>query len=183
MQNNSQYCKWFATKAQNNRTKCPSHEKESNEKREKGKRMADDISTGQLILVADYQRILKERGNLFGCVSERRSFHTDIDCLTKFSENLNEWTSITSPSAVECIGLTNKEIDYLQKQFTTINFKKESTQLQVHQSSDSGSVSNQGPFVEPRKKAPNTKKDWIDEGNLIELWGLIYNNFNYRHRV
>ena len=128
LKKNPQHCKWIVTKAENNRSKCPSHAK-SKEKRERGKHMEEDISKGQLIFAAYYHRILKEK-NQFGCVGQRRYFHTNISCVTNLTEDLKEWTSISSPSTVKCFGLTNREIDYLQKQFKGIYFEKEDTILQ-----------------------------------------------------
>ena len=162
LKSNPQHCKWTAVKAENNRSKCPSHQKESKGKEKgKGEHMAEDITTGQLILVACYQRILKQRGTLFGCVGERRCFHTDISCVTNLPENLKEWSSITIPSTVKCRGLSNREIEFLQKQFTNISFEKENMDLQVSNPADLVLfASKKEALMKPSKQ----NQDWLEKG-------------------
>ena len=165
LKSNPQHCKWIAVKAENNRSKCPSHEKESKgKKRRRGEQIAEDITTGQLILVACYQRILKERGTIFGSVGERRCFHTDVSCVTNLPENWKEWTSITVPSTVKCRGLSNKEIEFLQKQFTNIRFEKENMDLQQSKPADLvSSPSNKKALLKPAKQ----NQDWLEKGLLM----------------
>ena len=162
LKSDPQYCQWIAMKAENNRSKCPSHEKDGG-KRESGKQLPDAIITGQLIFVALFQQILKTRGNsTFGSVGARRCFHTDISCVT--NENFREWTSITDPSTVKCIGLTNREIEFLQKQFPRICFEKENSALQRPSDSDT-LPQNKETFLKPQ----STMKDWINQGKILKI--------------
>ena len=172
LKKNNQHCKWIATKAQNNMSKCPSHAK-SKEKREKGSHMEDDISTGQLIFVAYYQRILKEK-NQFGCVGERRMFHTSIECVTNLTEYLKEWTSIISPSTVKCLALTNREIEFLQKQFTSIYFEKEDTTLQ-----ESETHARQDNQPNPQS-LPNPPKRWLSTSSTESETNIAQGNRSKR---
>ena len=162
LKNNPQHCKWIAAKAENNRLKCPSHELEPQHAREKGKKMPNDICSGQLMFVALYQRLLKER-NLLACVGEKRSFHTSESCITNFSNTLTEWSSITRPTTMKCVGLKNKEIENLQKQFPNITFEKEElvTPVLPHQT------------VKGAKKGGESQKkktdDWLEGGMFLSF--------------
>ena len=62
------------------------------------------------MFVAYYQRFLKQK-DLLACVGEKRSFHTSESCITNFSKTLTEWSSITKPTSMKCVGLKNKEIE------------------------------------------------------------------------
>ena len=163
LKDNPQYCKWIAAKAENNRSKCPSHELEPQHAKERGKKMAKDICTGQLMFVAYYQRFLKQK-DLLSCVGEKRSFHTSESCITNFSKTLTEWSSITKPTSMKCVGLKNKEIENLQKQFPNITFEKDELVTEA-------SVLPDQTVKRTKKGTENQKKidDWLEGGMLLSF--------------
>jgi len=163
LKDNPQYCKWIAAKAENNRSKCPSHELEPQHAKERGKKMAKDICTGQLMFVAYYQRFLKQK-DLLACVGEKRSFHTSESCITNFSKTLTEWSSITKPTSMKCVGLKNKEIEILQKQFPNITFEKDELVTEA-------SVLPDQTVKRTKKGTENQKKidDWLEGGMLLSF--------------
>ena len=159
LKDNPQYCKWIAAKAENNRSKCPSHELEPQHAKERAK----GICTGQLVFVAYYQRFLKQK-DLLACVGEKRSFHTSESCITNFSKTLTEWSSITKPTSMKCVGLKNKEIEILQKQFPNITFEKDELVTEA-------SVLPDQTVKRTKKGTENQKKidDWLEGGMLLSF--------------
>ena len=159
LKDNPQYCKWIAAKAENNRSKCPSHELEPQHAKERAK----GICTGQLVFVAYYQRFLKQK-DLLSCVGEKRSFHTSESCITNFSKTLTEWSSITKPTSMKCVGLKNKEIEILQKQFPNITFEKDELVTEA-------SVLPDQTVKRTKKGTENQKKidDWLEGGMLLSF--------------
>ena len=159
LKDNPQYCKWIAAKAENNRSKCPSHDLEPQHAKERAK----GICTGQLVFVAYYQRFLKQK-DLLSCVGEKRSFHTSESCITNFSKTLTEWSSITKPTSMKCVGLKNKEIENLQKQFPNITFEKDELVTEA-------SVLPDQTVKRTKKGTENQKKidDWLEGGMLLSF--------------
>ena len=159
LKDNPQYCKWIAAKAENNRSKCPSHDLEPQHAKERAK----GICTGQLVFVAYYQRFLKQK-DLLACVGEKRSFHTSESCITNFSKTLTEWSSITKPTSMKCVGLKNKEIEILQKQFPNITFEKDELVTEA-------SVLPDQTVKRTKKGTENQKKidDWLEGGMLLSF--------------
>lgn len=168
LKNDPQHCKWYVTKAESNRQKCPSHEEEANEKQAKGKKMAKDICTGQLVFVAYYQRLLKRPNQaVLSCIGEKRSFHTSDSCITNFCKSLREWSSLTRPTNVKCVGLTNREIENLQTQFNDITFEKEAPVPPLNPTNPVSLQVTKTKQGKEKQKKKTKDKDWLESGKLF----------------